>query len=183
MKKNALFFAALLTLSGCAFDGPEELSRLTKEDPEFRQMIVSRDQTNAQIKRIKEDLLSKKRAVDAQVEKFRKDYDVYAKDQNIKIEKMRAGVEADRNTLKQSIEAAAAEIAAKEKELRSYQKTLEDVKGVLREGKGIGLSAQEKQKWEERVLMLSEKIRPLSEEIQELKLQSRLKKRKIGFLR
>ena len=52
---------------------------------------------------------------------------------------------------------------------------------VLREGKGINLSTQEKQKWEERILMLSEKIRPLSEEIQELKLQNRLKKRKIGY--
>ncbi|MBI2094558.1 MAG: hypothetical protein HYT89_00105 [Candidatus Omnitrophica bacterium] len=183
VKKIALFFAVLLAVGGCAFEGPEELGRLVKEDPEFRQMIAARDQVHSQIKLIKDDLLSKKRTIDAQVERLRNDYDVYAKEQNVKIEKMRASVEANRDFLRKEIEIAEARLAARDKEIKSYQKTLGDVKDMLRESKGINLSSQEKQKWEERVLMLSEKIRPLSEEIQELKLQIRLKKRKIGFLR
>ena len=68
-------------------------------------------------------------------------------------------------------------------EVLGYQKTLLDVRRVLREGKGISLSKTERQKWAERILMLSEKIRPLAEDIQELKLQIRLKKQKIQYLR
>ncbi len=53
---------------------------------------------------------------------------------------------------------------------------------VLKDPKGITLSAQDKKRWSEHVLMLNEKIRPLSEDIQELKLQVRLKKQKIAYL-
>jgi hypothetical protein len=57
------------------------------------------------------------------------------------------------------------------------------VRKVLHESKGITLSKAERQKWEERVLMLSEKMRPLMDEINDLKLQIRLKKQKVQYLR
>ena len=56
------------------------------------------------------------------------------------------------------------------------------IESVLNESKGITLSKAERQKWEERLMMLSEKMRPLGEEIQELKLQIRLKKQKVQYL-
>ena len=71
----------------------------------------------------------------------------------------------------------------KQVEMAGYEKTLADVRKVLQEGKGLSLSKTERQKWEERILMLSEKVRPLTDEIQELKLQVRLKKQKIQFLK
>ena len=162
---------------------PEELDRLTKEDPAFKQMIAARDQMHSQIRLIKDDLLEKKKAMDAQIGKLRQDYDVYAKAQTLKVEKCQNAIDANRKALKNEIETASAQLEAKQTELQGYEKTLGDVRKVLHESKSINLSAQEKQKWEERVLMLSEKIRPLTEELQELKLQIRLKKSKISFLR
>jgi len=182
MKNYFFIFLGAFILSGCSSVSPEELERLTKEDPAFKQMIVARDQTRAQIQAIKSDLLGKKKAVDAQVDRLRQEYDNFAKAQNQKIEKLKTGIEANRNLLKRQIESESAQLAAKATELEGYEKTLTDVKKVLSEQKGIRLSAQEKQKWEERVLMLSEKMRPLTEEIQELKLKIRLKKQKIQFL-
>ena len=173
----------LLTLAGCSSYGPEELERLIKEDPGFKQMIVARDQTRAQVKAIKDELLAKKKVMDQQIEKLRGDYDTYAKIQNLKIEKYQATIEANRNLLQREIETAGAQLAAKETELEGYEKTLTDVKKVMQETRGIKISAPEKEKWEERLLMLSEKIRPLSDEIQELKIQTRLKKQKLSFLR
>ena len=182
MASRLLFLTLFLFLTGCASYGPEELDRLTKEDPNFRQMIVARDQINAQIQTLKKDMLAKKKVMDAQIGKFRAEYDIYAKAQNLKIEKYQATIEASRNLLKREMDTANAQLAAKLTELEGYQKTLSDVKKVIRESKGISLSSVERQKWEERVLMLSEKIRPLSDDIQELKLQIRLKKQKISFL-
>lgn len=176
-------FLCLLSISGCHWNqGPEELERLVKEDPAFKQMIVQRDQAHAQINLIKDDLLKKKQVMDNAVEKMRGQYDLYAKGQNRKIEQYRATVEANRVRLKSEIEKAQIQIETQETELGGYQKTLTDVKGALKESKGITLSTQEKKKWEERFAMLQEKIRPLSEEIQELKLQIRLKKQKISYL-
>lgn len=183
MKRAAFGFLSLILLSGCLSESPEELDRLVKEDPVFKQMIVLRDQAHRDILLIKQDLLSRKNVLDAQFSKMRSEYDVYAKAQNKKIDQYRSTIEAHRNQLKKEIELAAASMEDKETELAGYQRTLADVKKVLTEGKGISLSKAEKQKWEERILMLSEKMRPLSEEIQELRLQVRLKKQKIGFLK
>ena len=181
---NKFFFVPvfLFTLSSCNGNSPEELDRLVKEDPSFRQMIESRDQAHSQMRLIKDDLLLKKKGVDAQVQKMRQDYDNYAKLQNKKIAQNESVITANRNNLKDQIEKMSLELEAKQKELAGYEETLADVKKVVRESKGIRLSGPERQKWEERILMLSEKIRPLSEEIQELKLQIRLKKKKIHFL-
>ena len=170
-------------LTGCSSSSPEELDRLTKEDSSFKQMITARDQANVQIRAIKEDLLNRKKVMDSQVDRLRKEYDAYAKAQNLTIEKYRTTIEANHSLLKRDVEMADAELSAKLKELDGYQKTLSDVKKVLREGKGLALSAPERQKWEERVLMLSEKMRPLMEEVQDLKLKIRLKKQKMYFLR
>ncbi len=185
MKKRFIFFLLpCLFLSGCLFqESPEELDRLIKEDPAFKQMILARDQACDQIHLIKEDLLNKKKLLDSQVEKLRTEYDTSAKTQNKKIEQYRAMIETNRNLLKRQQEQDGAHMEEKQSELAGYEKTLSDVRKVLHEGKGISLSKTERQKWEERILMLTEKIRPLTEEIQELKLQIRLKKQKIQFLR
>ena len=177
-----ILIAILLTAAGCSSNSPEELDRLAKEDPNFKQMILARDEAHHQIQMIKEDLLNRKKVMDSQIEKVRKEYDGYAKNQNLKIEKYKSTVETNRNALKHEIETKEAQLAARLTELGGYQKTLDDVKKVMSESKGISISAQEKEKWDERMLMLSEKIRPLSEEMQELKLQIRLKKQKIGYL-
>ncbi len=176
-------FLLCLFASGCNSYAPEELDRLTKEDPNFKQLILARDRAHVQIASIKGDLLAKKKVMDMQIDKLRRDYDAYAKVQNLKAEKIGSTIEASRNSLKKEIETMGAQLAAKENELEGYEKTLADVKRVIGESKGIKFSAQEKQKWEERILMLSEKIGPLSDDIQDLKLQIRLKKQKIGFLK
>jgi hypothetical protein len=185
MKHRFIFLPLLaIFLTGCLLqDSPEELDRLVKEDPTFKQMITSRDQAHHNIRFIKDELLTKKKIMDIQVEKLRSEYDAYAKSQNVKIDQFRALIENHRNQLNKDIVAAQASLESKQAELAGYQKTTADVNDVLREAKGIQLSKSERQKWEERVLMLSEKIRPLNEEIQELKLRIRLKKQKIGFLR
>jgi chromosome segregation ATPase len=183
MRKIFVMLVSGVLVAGCSAYGPEELDRLTKEDPAFRQMILARDQMRAEIGRVKEDLLAKKKSMDSQIARFRQEYDAYAKIQNQKIDKYRAAIEANRNLLKREIDAMSSQITAKVTELGGYQKTQGEVKRLLSESKGIQISASEKQKWEERLLMLSEKIRPLQEEIQELKLQIRLKKQKISFLK
>ncbi len=185
MKLRFIFLSLIsVSLTGCLIqESPEELDRLVKEDPTFKQMIASRDQAHQNIRFIKNEMLAKKNAMDVQVEKLRTDYDAYAKSQNKKIDQFRALIESHREQLNKDIEAAQASLASKQAELEGYKRTSVDVNDVLHEAKGIKLSKTERQKWEERVLMLSEKIRPLSEEIQELKLRIRLKKQKIGFLR
>ena len=182
-KEKILFLIFLSFLCGCSLAGPQELDRLIKEDPAFRQMIVVRDQAHNEMHQIKEDLLAKKKILDAQIDKLRSDYDLIAKAQNKKIEQLQTTIETNRNLLKHEMETAAARLSTKGTELTGYQKTLADVKKVLHESKGIHFSSQEKQKWEERILMLSEKMRPLTDEIQELKLEIRLKKQKMNFLK
>lgn len=174
--------SASLLLTGCFGENAEELDRLVKEDAGFKQMIIARDEARRQIQLIKQELLNRKNAVDAQVKKLRGEYDTFAKSQNQKIEQFRLSIETNRDQLKRELELAGASLESKLAELAGYQKTLADVKKVLAEGKGITLSKAERRKWEERILMLSEKIRPLSEEIQDLRLQIRLKKQKVGFL-
>jgi hypothetical protein len=173
----------LLALSGCTQNNPEELDRLIKEDPAFNQMIVARDQTHAQIHLIKQDLMVRKKQMDSQVMKLRGDYEAYAKTENEKIKKYQSQIEARKNELEREIKTEQAQLAAKETEHDGYEKTYSDVSKVLRGNKGITLTAQEKLKWEERALMLSEKMRPLSEEIQNLRAEIRLKKRKVSFLK
>ena len=183
MRKLFLFFLVVSLTAGCASYGPEELDRLMKEDPQFRQMIVTRDKAHAEIRDIKEDLLAKKRTLDTQVEKLRREYDIYAKAQNLKVEQYSAAIEASRALLKREIEGAAAKLQARLTELDGYQRTLTDVKKVIKESKGFNLSEAERQRWEERVLLLSEKVRPLLDEIQDIKLHIRLKKQKMFFLK
>jgi len=183
MNGRAIFLLLLpFFLAGCLWESPEELGRLTKEDPAFRQMIVARDQAHLQEHLVKEELLSKKKIMDAQIEKLRAEYDAYAKAQNKKIEQYQATIDANRDLLRRQIDSGSAALETKQKTLEEYEKTLSDVKKVLHETKGITLSPQEKQKWQERALLLSEKIRPLTDEIQELKLQIRLKRQKIHYL-
>lgn len=172
----------MVALSGCAVNNPEELERLTKEDPAFKQMITTRDRMHADVKLIRGDLLAKKRALDAQVEKMRLDYDVYAKAQNVKIEKYKTVLDTYRKALQKDTEAATLSLESKQSELAGYEKTLQDVKKVLSESKGITFSSAEKEKWQERIVLLNEKMRPLAEEMQDLKLKIRLHKKKIGFL-
>ena len=172
-----------LFLTGCLQENPEELERLTKEDPSFKQMIVLRDQVHGQIQLIKQDLLNRKKLSDTQVEKIRTEYEAIAKQQNNRVEQLRGTIDQNKELIKRDIERGTGSLEAKINELDGYQKTLSDVKKVLNEGKGISLSKTERQKWEERTLMLAEKMRPLSEEIQELKLQIRLKKQKIQYLK
>ncbi len=148
----------------------------------FKQMIFARDQAHAQEHLIKEDLLAKKRTLDGQVEKLRAEYDAYAKAQNKKIEQYQATIESNRDLLKRQIELASTELETKQKDVEEYEKTLSGIKRLLRESRGISFSGQEKQKLEEKALILSEKIRPLADQVQELKLQIRLKKQKIHFL-
>ena len=178
----ALFAAAMLVLAGCASNNPEELERLTKEDPAFKQTIDARDRMRADTKLIRDDLLLKKRAMDAQDEKLRRNYDAYAKAQNVKIDKYRSALEVYRRALAKDIDEAAASLQNKQTELSGYQKTLQDVRKVLSESKGISIPVQEKEKWQERILLLNEKMRPLTDEIQDLKLKIRLNKKKMGFL-
>ncbi len=179
----SFFFAVAVLSGGCASYNPEELDRLTKEDPNFKQMIVARDAARGEIRGIKADLLGRKRALDGQVERLRGEYDEYAKAQSLKIDKYRDLIETSRNVLRREMETASAQLTAKEAELGRLQKTQAEVAKVLRQSRDITLSRAEREKWEERSLMISEKIRPLTEEIEELSARIRLAKRKIGFLR
>jgi uncharacterized protein YcfL len=183
MKRLAATSLALLLLAGCESYGPEELDRLTKEDPNFKQMIAQRDQMQSQIRLIKADLLAKKKSADARVTATRFEYDTYAKTQNDKLSKFRSAIEVNRDALRREIETAEAQLKAKQTELEKCQSTLADMRKVLHESKVINLSAQEKAKWEERILMQSEKVRPLTDDIAELQARIRLNKRKISFLR
>ena len=185
MKNERVFFLlSCLFLSGCLLqESPEELDRLIKEDPSFKQMVVARDQAHGQIHLIKNELLNKKKILDAEIGKFRSEYDAYAKTQNKKIEQFRATIETNRSLLRRQLEQNGAHMEEKQSELAGYEKTLLDVRKVLKEGKGISFSKAERQKWEERILMLIEKIRPLVDDIQDLKLQIRLKKQKIQYLK
>lgn len=180
--RAALLLLSLVLLPGCIEQNPDELDRLVKEDPAFKQMIAARDESRSNIRLIKQDMLLRKKTMDSQVEKLRAEYDAYAKAQNQTIEQHRAKIEKDREQLKLEVETASASLDRKSAELAGYRKTLADVRKVLTESKGITLSKTERQKWEERILMLSEKMRPLSEEIQELRLAIRLKRQKIGYL-
>ena len=163
MRRTLTLVLASLALAGCMGDNAEELDRLVKEDPAFKQMIVARDEAHKQMHLIKQDLLTRKNTLDAQVGKLRGEYDALAKTQNQKIEQFRTTIAADREKLRKELETAGAAVESKAAELAGYQKTLADVKKVLSEGKGITLSKTERQKWEERILMLSEKMRPLAE--------------------
>lgn len=176
-------FVAALAASGCESYGPEELDRLTKEDPQFKQMIAQREQMRGQIRAIKADLMSKKHGLDAKVLALRREYDAYARLEKEKIDKFQAAIDVNRNALKREIDAASASLAAKETELRKGQATLAEMRKVLQESKVINLSKPEKEKWEERILMQSEKLKPLADEIQELRATIRLARRKLSFLR
>ena len=178
-----LLLILVLFIVGCSPYAPEELERLTKEDPEFAKMIQARNESHTRIKEIKDELLSKKKTLDGKIQKLRQTYDSYAKAQNLKIEKYRSAIEANRDLVRREVKSLEAQLSAKITELEGHEKTLEDVQKVIRETKTITLTANEKQRWEERVLMLTEKIRPLSDEIQELKFQIRLKKQKSHFLK
>ncbi len=182
MKRLLAVALTSLALTGC-LENADELDRLVKEDPAFKQMIAVRNEAQHQVQLIKQDLLSKKKTIDTQVGKMRAEYDAYAKVQSVKIAQYRTTIDASRAQLKREVELAGASLEEKLAELAGYQKTLADVKKVLTEGKGLSLSKTERQKWEERILLLSEKMRPLSEEIQDLRLKIRLKKQKIGYLR
>ncbi len=185
MKKSAAVSALLvaLALAGCSSYGPEELDRLTKEDPEFKQMIAARDRMNTQIRLIKDDLLKRKQAANAEIARRRAEYDTFARAESIKIEKYRAVIDAHRNELKREVETSAARLEAKEAELDRLKKSREEVEKVLSQSGEIALSKPEREKWEERRLLISEKIRPLEDEIAETKAAIRLNKRKISFLR
>jgi len=183
MKRLFAALIASLSLTGCLGENPEELSRLVKEDPAFKQMITARDEAQRQVGLIKQDLLSRKNTVNEQVGKLRAEYDAYSKIQSAKMVQYRATIDANRALLKREAEVAAAALEDKTAELAGYQRTLADVKKVLTEGKGLALSKTERQKWQERTLLLSEKMRPLIDEIQDLRLRIRLKKQKIGYLR
>ncbi len=172
-----------MVLAGCSPYGPEELDRLMKEDPDFKLMVATRDQMSQQMRLIKDDLLAKKKGMDAQVGKLRQDYDTFAKSQNVKIEKFKAVSETNRNQLAQEIQTAAARLKDKGQELRRYEEIMKGWKGLLKNSKSTEISSRDKQKWEEDILRLEEKMRPLKEVIEELKIQIRLKKRKLSFLR
>ena len=182
-KRIVILFVSVFLLAGCSSYGPEELERLTKEDAQFKQMIAARDQIHAEIRNIKQDLLEKKKTIDANIEKLRGEYDSYAKMQNRKIEKYQNVIEANRNILLRDTQNAESAVETKEKELERLVKTLGDVNAVLRQAKDITLSESEKQKWQERSILVSEKIRPLQDEIQELKARITLNKRKTSFLK
>ena len=103
----------LFFLCGCSVSGPEELDRLTKEDPAFKQMITTRDQVHGQVRLIRQDLLSRKKTLDAQIEKLRGDYDAYAKTQNKKIEQYQSVIDTQRSVLRHEIESASAQLESK----------------------------------------------------------------------
>lgn len=170
-------------ICGCSPYGPEELDRLVKEDPLFGKMVHSRDEARHQIRSIRQEMLSRKQTLDAEVRRLRDQYDAYVKGQNRKIEQYQQTIDTNRNILQNEVETQSALLEAKETELRNHQRTLSDVQKVLKESQSIRLTDSEKQKWQERVLLLSEKVRPLAEEIEELRAAIRLKKRKIGYLR
>ncbi len=182
MRRPFIILLSILFLGGCDAYGPEELDRLTKEDPQFNQMIVQRDQAHRQIDLIKQDLLSRKNAMDAQILKLRQAYDTYAKAQHEKIEQYKIGIEANRRSLQKDIDAAQAQLSLHQIKCDDLEKTQREIQKVL-ENKSIKLTAPEREKWQERYLMYSEKIRPLLDDINELKLEIRLKKQKISFLR
>lgn len=182
MPKRAIVLIVSLLAAGCTSMSPEELDRLTKEDPAFKQMISSRDEVHFQIRQIREDLLTKKKAMDAQIDSLRKAYDAYARTQHLKIEKYKATIEANRKILERDIEAAQAELDVKERRLQEYRATQEDIQKIIG-NQSLKMTEKESDKWQERETLLSEKIRPLVDEIQELRLRIRLKQQKIKFLK
>ena len=153
-----------------------------KSDPNFRQMIVSRGHMRGEIRKIKDDLLARKKLMDAQIDKLRAVYDATAKVQNQKIEKYQQNIDTNRNDVKRQGETLQAQLKAKETELAAFQSTLSEIGNVLKGSKSISLTTQEKQRWEERKLMQSEKMRPLAEEIEDLKVQIELAKKKSAYL-
>lgn len=182
MPKRILILALAVVLAGCAPNNPEELDRLMKSDPNFRQMVSSREHMRAEIQKIKADLLARKKIMDSQIDKLRSSYDAVAKIQNLKIEKYQANIDTNRNDLKRQVETRQAQLKAKETELAALESTLSEIQNVLKGSKSIQLTASEKQRWEERKLMQSEKMRPLAEDIEELKIQIDLAKKKSAFL-
>ena len=178
-----LLALCLLLLAGCTSYGPEELDRLTKEDPNFKQMIAERDRMNGEIGVIKGEMLRRKRVMDAEVGRLRAEFDLFAREQNRKVEQYRSVIETSRNVLRRDVETSAARLEAKEAELDRLRASSGEVDKVLKQSKDIKLSSSEREKWEERRLMISEKIRPLEDDILELKASIRLNKRKISFLK
>ncbi|OGW92019.1 MAG: hypothetical protein A3D28_06370 [Omnitrophica bacterium RIFCSPHIGHO2_02_FULL_63_14] len=182
MRPRPVFFAFLLLLAGCSVQRPEEFDRLLKEDPHFAQMISARDQARQEIQALKKDLLAKKKAMDAEIERLRGEYDAYARTQNQKVAKYEAYLSAARSVLRREVDTAEAQLEAKRTELKGYRETLDQVKKMSRGAKGIKITPDEKERWEDRSLLLSEKIRPLEDDIRQLQADIQLKKKKIAYL-
>jgi hypothetical protein len=183
MRRAFVLFCIPLVLSGCLFtESPEELERLTKEDAAFEKMILARNQVHQQVGVIRQDLLTRKKALDAETNRLRSEYNALEHAQQQKIQALRNTIESNRRALKSQIDTAEARLEAKQIEVEGYRKTLTDVRQMLRESKGIELSKKERQKWDERILMLTEKIRPIEDEMRELRLEIRLKNQKVRYL-
>jgi uncharacterized coiled-coil DUF342 family protein len=170
-------------LSGCEQVDTETLNKITQEDPSFKAVMEKKQELDSKIAFLTNQLRDVKNDTYAKIRTLQDNFNRQKVDCDGKIASLKAELDPVRTALRTEAESLRSALAAKKEVLRNLENTRRNLTNLINQQKAVSVTAQDMQKWQERLADLNKQIEPIAGEIRELDEQLKILRLKLLALR
>jgi|GEM_PF-4941815 len=176
-------FLLFTFLCGCEQVDTETLNKITQEDPAFKSVLTKKQELDARIGAILNQLRDIKTDVYARIRALEENYTKQKRDADSKVTALKNELEPERSKIRQEMEDLRGILASKKDILKTMGNTRRNLTNLINQQRAVSVTKEDMEKWQERLSDLDKQIEPLAGEVRELEEKLRILRLKLIALR
>lgn len=185
--KKILIFCGLLAMvygvSGCEQVDTETLNKITQEDPSFKAVLEKKRELDSKVAFLTNQLRDAKNDAYAKIRTLQDNFNKQKMDVDGKIASLKSELDPARIEIRTEAESLRSALTGKKEILKNLENTRRNLTNLINQQKAVSVTAQDMEKWQERLADLNKQIEPIAGEVRELEEKVKILRLKLIALR
>ncbi len=170
-------------LSGCEQVDTETLNKITQEDPSFKAVLEKKQELDSKAAFLTNQLRDAKNDAYAKIRTLQDNFNRQKMDVDGKIASLKSELDPVRIEIRTEVESLRSALTSKKEILKNLENTRRNLTNLINQQKAVSVTAQDMQKWQERLGDLNKQIEPIAGEVSELEEKLKILRLKLIALR
>ena len=180
------FFGLLvfcIFITGCEQVDTEMLNKITQEDPSFKAVLEKKRELDSKAAFLTNQLRDAKNDTYGKIRTLQDNFNRQKMDVDGKITSLKSELDPVRIEIRTEVESLRSSLTSKKEILKNLENTRRNLTNLINQQKAVSVSAQDMQKWQERLGDLNKQIEPIAGEVRELEEKLKILRLKLIALR
>lgn len=176
-------WSVVFGLCGCEQVDTETLNKIIQEDPSFKAVIDRKRELDSKVAFLANQLRDAKNDTYAKIRTLQDNFNRQKLDVDGKIASLKSELDPVRIEIRTEAESLRNALTGKKEILKNLENTRRNLTNLINQQKAVSVTAQDMEKWQERLVDLNKQIEPITGEVRELEEKVKILKLKLIALR